>query len=172
MAEPSGSLKAMLNTQITLIEYLELKVLISDLDNRVMNYTSSWQAGEQKYETFVSMSVKFDYGENKLIFLLTPEVYDSFNSLENARAYCRALIEYKLGEVFGKILLDTTANGWGNSGTNNKGYFDGIRKNTILKTSIPGSQIEGVKLPNNMLTFDCMAKMDETGEISSWSFNL
>ena len=172
MAEPSGSLKAMLNTQITLIEYLELKVLIGNVQRGVGNHKSFWQAGEQNYKAVVNRYVEFDYEENKLVFSLHPMATHTFNSIENAKAYCQALI--KTGNLFTQFGTGAyiTPNGWGNSGTNNEGYLDGIRKNVVLKTSIYKGQFEGGKLPDNMRKLECIGRMDAKGEIASWSFNL
>lgn len=172
MAEPSGSLKTMLNTPITLIEYLEIKMLIANVQREAEPFESWWQAGERNYKAVVNRFVKFDYEENKLVFSLYPKATHTFNSIENAKVYCQALI--KMEHIQISILIEdlTTPNGWGNSGTNSEGYLDGIRKNVILKTSIYKGNFEGVKLPDNMETLECMASLNETGQISSWSFNL
>ena len=171
-AEPSGSLRTMLNTQITLIEYLELKVLIGNVERRVGNYKSFWQAGGQNYEAVVNRYVKFDYEENKLIISLFPLATHTFNSIENAKAYCQELI--KTENLFRGFSTGsfTEPNGWGNSGTNNNGYLDGIRKNVVLRTSIFKRQFEDGKLPDNMRELECMGRMDAKGKIASWSFNL
>ena len=52
-AEPSGSLRAMLGTQIRLIEFLELKVLIDNIDRRDEDRKVSWQAGGKNYNAVI-----------------------------------------------------------------------------------------------------------------------
>ena len=52
-AEPSGSLRAMLGDKIWLIEFLELKVVIDNIDRRDADRKTSWQAGGKNYKAVI-----------------------------------------------------------------------------------------------------------------------
>lgn len=169
MAEPSGSLKAMLDTNITLIEYLDLKIGVESLRRQVTGRKTVWFANSTRYESVVEIHINFDYDESKLYWQYQPVDHPIFKTTKAAKEYCRALqkVEVENRSVLVLTSLGTSPLGWGNSKTNTKGYYEGIYANSVLRTIVFPENIED---SSELLV--CRASLNKDMEIASWSFNI
>jgi len=171
-AEPSGSLKTMMETPISLIEYLELKVLLDSLKSIAKQDVSTWKVKDDQYKSVVTTSMFFDYSENKLIYELSPVTIHELNSIKHAKAYCRALIERHRHIAWFHSRFNTTPHGYGTGITLSEDFTKDALKNTVIRTTIKDIAFMFANLPKNLPPLECKASLNEAGEIAKWSFNL
>ena len=166
-AEPTGSLRAMMDTQITLIEYLKLQVQIDSLLGVVKDEKRQWGTEFGLYESIVERNLKFDYDADRLIYHVIPIDEPTFKSMKEAKAYCRALIVSQRRDVWVRSLFNSTPEGWGNSRINADDYEKGVFEHSIIQNYIPQKRIE-----DSEEGLFCKANLNGEGEIKSWSFSI
>lgn len=171
LAAPSGSLKAMLDTKITLLEYYELRVDILNAKRLARNIKSSWGTEDALYRSVVTYGVSLDFAESKLVHNIYLEEDPTFATIDEAKASCKSLIEMSKSLLSVALRNYTTPSGWGNSATNDDDFLGNVTSNSIIKRAEFSWNIKE-KLPDGEGALVCKASLDEDGNISQWSFNL
>lgn len=163
-AEPSGALKAMLDTRISLLEYHELMVDIRSLNRRVKGDTTRWKANSRWYESIVEFNLFYD-GENKLYFAFYPDDQSKFKTAEQAKQYCRGLLEAELSAAFLSVNAMKTPDRWWTSNAGGGDFKSAIFENTVLQLHFLGHQFE-----DSEAGYTCRANLNKDGEIAKFSF--
>lgn len=166
-AEPTGSLRTMMDTNITLIEYLRLQVQIDSLLGVVKDEKRQWGTEFGLYESIVERNLRFDYDADRLIYYVIPIDEPTFKSMKEAKAYCRALIVNQRLDVWFRSLFNSSPEGWSNSVLNADDYEKGVFEHSIIQNFIPQERIE-----DSEEGLVCKANLNGEGEIKSWSFNI
>lgn len=169
-AEPSGSLKTMMETPITLIEYIDIKTQLRHLRSG----PHIWAAGGKTYRAKFDGRVQFDYDENKLRFFVDAKGLAelSFKTLAEAKAYSQAMIEVESLYIFMLANDFSRPNGWGTKSTNAENFRGGVHENIIIENIIPTVLIEELRGKESPHYLETEAHWDERGKIVRWSFNL
>ena len=166
-AAPDGSLRKMLDTEITLIEYITLKTELRSLTRLAKGEVSKW--GE--YSSVVELSVKFDYGDGELTFVLNPVDDHYFSTIAEVKSYCRDLIREEQSAVWVQLLFYSTPNGWSMEGLDTDEFQDQLRESTKIRAFVFNNEIEEA-LPEGESYLICTASLDKDGKIKNFSYNL
>jgi hypothetical protein len=167
-AAPDGSLKKMLDTNITLIEYITLKTQLESVERLAVGLVTEW--GD--YSSVVKLSAAFDYEDSELAFSLSPVVKPLFSTVAVAKPYCRDLIRAERLTVLILLLIDSTPNGWSSGSLKADGFYEKLYKSSKIRVSIRSSDILKEKLPEGEIYLSCEASLDAEGEIKNFSYNL
>lgn len=133
LAAPSGSLKAMLDTRITLLEYYELHLKIFSIERLATDEKTTWSTEDALYESVVMYDVSLDFAESKLRHSIGLQEAPTFATIDEAKASCKSLIE-RSSKILKIIMADSiTPNGWGNSATNDDDFLPNVRSNSIIE---------------------------------------
>ncbi|MDB2616629.1 hypothetical protein N9Z13_06985 [Luminiphilus sp.] len=172
MAEPSGSLKAMLETKITLIEYYVLMTKIQNVHYLVVDRRISW-GDSPTHESLVQIYPSFDYENSKLKhdIQLFNYYYTELGSISDAKAYCKGILLSASWLLAENLLSYLRPNGWGNSKTNAKDFEDNVFANSTMETTVSSGQI-AEDLPKGEHKLECTASLDKYGQIYGWTFNI
>lgn len=166
-AAPDGSLRKMLDTKITLIEYITLKTQLESVERLARGSITEWG----NYSSVVKLSASFDYGDGELTFRLMPEDDHSFSTLASAKSYCRDLIREERDIIWILLLMDSTPNGWITDSLETDDFFERLYGSSKIRVLITGSRITE-KLPENEYYLECIASLDNEGKVKSFSYNL
>ena len=166
-AAPDGSLKKMLDTNITLIEYIALQTRLDSVERLATGEITKW--GD--YSGVVKMSAWFSYKDGNLDFTLTPVDNHVFSTVAEAKSYCRDLIRAERRAVWLLLLLDSTPNGWSTASLDADEFQAQLYRSSIISTSIYETNI-AEKVPDEEYRLECIASLDDEGKIKSFSYNL
>jgi hypothetical protein len=167
-AAPDGSLREMLDTKITLIEYITLHTKLKSVERLATGDVTEW--GD--YSSVVKLSAWFDYDDSELGFDLSPVDDHYFSTVAEAKSYCRGLIKTEQRDVWLTLLFYTTPNGWGRGGLGTDGFYEQLYKSSKIRVSIDGRQILEEELPEGEYFLRCKASLDDEGEVKNFSYNL
>lgn len=165
-AAPDGSLRKMLDTKITLIEYITLQTDLRSLRRVAKGVVSEW--GE--YSSVVEIYVDFDYDDSELSFVLRPVDGHYFSTIAKAKSYCRDLIREERFSLWLHLLTHSTPNGWSKSSLQAEDFEKQLYKSTKIETAVDRVYIEE-ELPEGE-SLRCKASLDDKGEIKNFSYNL
>jgi hypothetical protein len=157
----------MLDTNITLIEYIALKAELYSVKRLATGRTTKWTG----YESIVSVSALFDYGDGELKLLLQPNDDPLFLTIGNAKSYCRGLIEAEQPHFWLLLTTGSTPNGWSNSALKRGVIYRDLFANTTINVMIDARNIKE-ETPEEQSWLNCTASLSETGKIKDWSYNL
>lgn len=166
-AAPDGSLRKMLDTNITLIEYITLLTKLRSVERLAKGDASKW--GE--YSSVVELSVNFDWDDSELTFELVAVDDHYHSSIAEAKSYCRDLIRAERMTVWLMLLFYSTPNGWHTGGLDTDEFQDQLRESTKIRASVDYREIEE-ELPEGEYALHCTASLDKDAEIKSFSYNL
>ena len=166
-AAPDGSLRKMLDTKITLIEYITLYTKLTSVEREARGRTREW--GD--YSSVVRLRVDFDYEDSELAFTLTPVEDHNFSTVAEAKPYCRDLIRAERLSVWALLFFNSEPNGWSTGSLDSDDFNEKLLKSSKIRTYIGKGQIEE-ELPEGEYSLACTASLDEDGQIKNFSYNL
>lgn len=166
-AAPDGSLRKMLDTDITLIEYITLKTDLETVKRLAKGQATKW--GD--YSSVVELRVFFKYDDSELSFNLFPVEDHYFSTVAKAKSYCRDLIRAERFDVWFQLLAYSSPNGWAASGVEAEGFRSQLYASTKIVVGVGRDYIEE-QLPEGESSLLCKAYLDDEGQIKSFSYNL
>lgn len=164
---PDGSLRAMLDTEITLIEYITLQTKLASIERLATGDVTKW--GD--YSGAVHLDVVFDYDDSELIFAVVPVDRHYFSTVAEAKSYCRNLIRAERIDVWGLLIWYAKPNGWASGGLQTNDFLGLLAQSSKIRSIIGGARIEE-ELPEGEYSLECIASLDDEGRIKSFSYNL
>ena len=166
-AAPDGSLRKMLDTKITLIEYITLRTQLRSVKRLATGEVTKW--GD--YSGVVTMSVWFDHDDSDLTFALSA-VDDHYHStIAEAKSYCRDLIRAERREVWLVLFFYSSPSGWTTDTLDTDEFQERLRESTKIRASVGYKEIEE-KLPEGEVALHCTASLDKDAKIKNFSYNL
>lgn len=166
-AAPDGSLRKMLDTQITVIEYIEIKTKLASIQRLATGNATKW--GD--YSSVVELRVFFKYDDNELTFALVPVDDHYFSTIAEAKSYCRDLIKEERLIVWLLLIADSSPNGWSTARLETGDFFEQLYASSKIRVSINKKYI-AEELPEGEYVLRCKASLDNEGEVKSFSYNL
>ena len=167
LATAEGSLRTMLETNITLMEYIEIKTGLESLERMTAGRVTKW--GE--YSSVVKLRARLGYGHEVLRFHLEPLEDYSFSTIADAKSYCRDLIRAENRSVWILLLGSSTPNGWSNSKLGADDFYKRLFISSEIRVIIEGYEIAEV-LPEQESYLICDASLDEKGNVEKFSYNI
>ncbi len=166
-AAPDGSLKKMLDTNITLIEYITLHVRLQSVERLAEGRVTKW--GD--YSSVVRMSALFDFEDSELTIVLNPVDDHYFSTVAEAKSYCRDLIRAELLDVWMILVLNSTPSGWSTGSLGGDDFVEKLSESSKIRVSVRRTYIDE-KLPEEEYALNCTASLDKAGDIENFSYNL
>lgn len=166
-AAPDGSLRKMLDTNITLIEYITLKTDLESVKRLATGRATTW--GD--YSSVVELRVFFRYDDSELTFDLAPVDDHYFATVAEAKSYCRDLIKEERFWVAFHLFADSTPNGWSTVGLDVDDFRAQLYKSTKIVVGVFRGNIKE-QLPEGEYSLVCRAYLDDEGAIKNFSYNL
>lgn len=166
-AAPDGSLSKMLNTNITLIEYITLRTKLTSVERLATGKVTKW--GD--YSSVVELSVNFDYDDSDLTFSLSAVDDHYFATISEAKSYCRDLIRAERMTVWITLLFYSTPSGWTRGDLDTDEFQNQLRESTKIRAAVGYREIEET-LPEGERFLECIASLDKDAEIKNFSYNL
>lgn len=162
----ADSVTTMLNTNITLLEYIKLKARFIGIERAVSEKTTKWNG----YESVVEFDVWFDAREKELKVVLAPTISPSFQTIADAKEYCTQLIQAERLEAVILLSFGWRPNGWGNVSLNKEGFTENLLLSSKIATTVGQNQILE-SFPRKTYVLQCEANINGGGEIIRWSYN-
>lgn len=166
-AAPDGSLRKMLDTNITLIEYITLKTDLESVKRLAKGRTTKWG----NYSSVVELRVFFKYNDSELRFDLDPVDDHYFSTVAKAKSYCRDLIRAERFYVWLLLFSDSTPNGWSTGGLGVDGFRPQLYESAKIVSAVGRDYIEE-QLPEGEYGLTCVASLDNEGAVKNFSYNL
>ena len=166
-AAPDGSLRKMLDTNITLIEYITLQTRLKSVERLVTGEVTKW--GD--YSGTVKLDVVFNYDDSELMFALAPVDKHYFSTVSEAKTYCRDLIRAERTSVFLLLSWYARPNGWSSGSLKTDDFFGRLSQSSKIRLLIVDSRIKE-ELPEEDFFLECIASLDDEGKIKNFSYNL
>ena len=163
----ADSTTTMLNTNITLLEYIKLNARFIGIERAVSEKTTKWNG----YESVVGFDVSFDAREKELNIVLDPTISPSFQTIADAKEYCTQLIQAERLEAIILLSFGWRPNGWGNVGLNKEDFSENLLLSSKITTRVGENQILE-SFPRKAYFLNCEASINGAGEIIRWSYNL
>jgi hypothetical protein len=166
-AAPDGSLRKMLDTQITLLEYIEIKTKLESIERLATGKSTRWG----RYYGVVKLSARFDYEEGELIFDLEPVDTHDFSTVAEAKSYCRDLISAERIIVWLLLVTESKPNGWSIGLLDTDDFFEKLYGSSKIRVSVVKTEI-AEELPERENFLECEASLDNKGKVKRFSYNL
>jgi hypothetical protein len=166
-AAPDGSLRKMLDTKITLIEYITLRTDLESVKRLATGKVTKW--GD--YSSVVELRVFFRYDDSELTFELVPANDHYFSTVAEAKSYCRDLSRAERSNVWLQLFADSSPNGWTANGVGAEGFRSQLYTSTKIVVGVDRGYIKE-QLPEGEYSLLCKAYLDDEGEIKNFSYNL
>lgn len=163
----ADSLTTMLNTNITLLEYIKLNARFIGIERAASEKTTKWNG----YESVVGFDVSFDAREKELNIVLDPTISPSFETIADAKEYCTQLIQAERMDAVILLSFGWRPNGWGNVGLSKEGFSENLLLSSRITTRVGENQIVE-PFPRKAYFLNCEASINGGGEIISWTYNL
>lgn len=164
-AAPDGSLRKMLDTNITLIEYITLQTQLRSVQRLATGRVTKW--GD--YSGAVKLDLAFNYDDSELMFALVPVDKHFFSTISEAKTYCRDLIRAERNTVWGLLVWYAKPNGWSSGGLKTYDFLGQLTQSSKIRLIIHNIEEE---LPEGEYSLECIASLDDEGKIKSFSYNL
>lgn len=166
-AAPDGSLRKMLDTKITLIEYIELRTKLRSVERLATGVVTEW--GD--YTSVVRLHTVFDHDDSELTFWLNPEDDHYFSTIAEAKSYCRDLIRKERLEVWLLLVVYSTPSGWTTDSLDTDEFQKKLYQSAKIVTALGREQVEE-QLPEEEHVLRCEASLDDKGQVKNFSYNL